>query len=157
MITNKHQEIINAWFNFLFEKIWMYPDVFILPRNYSSYTDVFIYKINGCYIPRWLISNLTRPPQLTKYWLILFVFLTSFLSLLCINYYYLSFPFLLSAKDWFDFVHILFFLLFFSFFLSFFFQITLFIDFISNSTNSSSKKRYVQKASIDAKTIYEHH
>ena len=42
----------------------MYPDVFISPRNYSSYIDVFIYKINGCYIPRWLISNLTRPPQL---------------------------------------------------------------------------------------------
>ena len=42
----------------------MYPDVFILPRNYSSYIDIFIYKINGCYIPRWLICNLTRPPQL---------------------------------------------------------------------------------------------
>ena len=56
---------MNAWFNFLFEKIWMYPDVFILSRNYSSYIDISIYKKNGCYIPRWLICNLTRPPQLT--------------------------------------------------------------------------------------------
>ena len=35
---------MKVWFNFLFETIWMYPDVFILPRNYSSYIDIFIIK-----------------------------------------------------------------------------------------------------------------
>ena len=35
---------MNAWFNFLFVKIWMHPDVFILPRNYSLYIDILIYK-----------------------------------------------------------------------------------------------------------------
>ena len=30
--------------NVLFEKISMYPDVFILPKNYWSYIDIFIYK-----------------------------------------------------------------------------------------------------------------
>ena len=85
----------------------------------------------------------------TKDWLTLFVFLISILTILCFNYH-LSFPFLPSAKDWFNFVYILFIIFF---FFSFCFQITLFIDFISNSTNSSRKKRYVQKASIDAMNI----
>ena len=39
---NNNKEIMNVWFNFLFEKISMYPDVFILPKNYSSYIDIFI-------------------------------------------------------------------------------------------------------------------
>ena len=35
---------MNVWFTLLFEKIWMYPDVFILPRTYWSYIDISIYK-----------------------------------------------------------------------------------------------------------------
>ena len=42
----------------------MSPDIFILPRNYWSYINLFSIKKNGCYIARWLICNLIKSPQL---------------------------------------------------------------------------------------------